>query len=63
MERLCILFNKGDGSFRPVRCDVATPGVPSLLAVADLNGDRWLDLAATVMTNAGFAVHLNRGRR
>jgi hypothetical protein len=58
---LCILSNTGNGSFRPPRCDVATPGVPGLLAAADLNGDRRLDLAATV--NAGVAVHLNRGAR
>jgi FG-GAP-like repeat/FG-GAP repeat len=61
-DSLCVLFNKGEGSFRPALCDFATPGVPSLLAVGDLNGDRRLDLVTTI-TNGSIAVHLNRGGR
>lgn len=43
-QGVSLLFNNGDGSFKPARSIVAT-GSPTFVAVADFNGDGKADLA------------------
>lgn len=54
---LDLLRNNGDGSFGPLETLVDLGSIPAALIVADLNGDGFPDLVATLETDddAGFA--------
>ena len=54
---LDLLRNNGDGTFGSLETVADLGSMPAALIVADLNGDGFLDLAATLETNdgAGFA--------
>jgi hypothetical protein len=55
-----VLLNNGDGSFAAaVHYDAG--GRPRSIAVGDLNGDEWLDLAVTNMADVNVSVLLNDG--
>lgn len=58
-----VFFNRGDGGFSPMISYPAAPlgNAPDLVALADLNRDGWLDVAATHRSYGQLGVFLGRG--
>ena len=58
-----LFFNRGDGGFTPMVSKSVTPlgNAPSLLALGDLNGDGWLDVASAHTSAGKLGVFLGAG--
>jgi hypothetical protein len=60
VETVEVFLGAGDGTF-PTREPYSIAGSPSAVVATDLNGDGFLDLAATTASNNRLTVLLNRG--
>src|SRR5262249_35251306 len=60
-DSVSVLLGNGDGSFQTIPVSYVAGSLPWSVAVADLDGDGWLDLATANSTSDDVSILLNDG--